>query len=220
MTNRKYDNEALVNKVQSIADVILKEKHSNCYRDNFFPLLIDKLNLKDGVEIGVDKGEFSLKLLSKSKLEKLYCVDTWQDDFGSDYRPGCYDKDGNKRYVEAINILGDYIRCGRAIPVRNSSVEAAAKFPDESLDFVYIDGDHSLAMLLDLYAWLPKVKIGGIVSGHDYKDDPSNCGIADYWGEQLPYQIKMATDYYCRRYGHKVNDVGGRIKSFWFVKNR
>ena len=216
----KYENQELVDNIQSIADNILKEKNSNHHRDNFFPLLINKLNLKEGVEIGVDLGEFSLKILSKSNIEKLYEVDTWQDDFGSDFRPNCYNKDGNVRYSEALTILKEFISCGRSIPIRNSSVEAARKFEDNSLDFIYIDGDHSLAVLLDMYAWMPKLKIGGICSGHDYKENSPDSGIVDYWGKQLPYQVKTAVDYYCRRYGHKVNEVGKVIKSFWFVKNR
>jgi hypothetical protein len=44
-----------------------------------------------------------------------------------------------------------------------------------------------------------------------------NSGIKDYWGEQLPYAVTEVVTYYCRRYGYKLNVVGGRILSWWFA---
>ena len=50
-----------------------------------------------------------------------------------------------------------------------TSMEAVSKIPDASLDFVYIDGRHEFDfIMMDLIAWAPKVRAGGIVSGHDY----------------------------------------------------
>ena len=50
-----------------------------------------------------------------------------------------------------------------------TSPECAANFGDESLDLVFIDGDHRYgAVSADLDAWIPKVKPGGILAGHDY----------------------------------------------------
>jgi len=53
--------------------------------------------------------------------------------------------------------------------VRKYSVDAAADYPDEYFDYVHIDADHTYdAVLADLNAWWPKVKVGGVISGHDY----------------------------------------------------
>jgi hypothetical protein len=102
--------------------------------------------------------------------------------------------------------------------VKNSSAIAAPYFQNDSIDFVYIDGDHSFeGIMFDLYHWVPKVRVGGIVSGHDYKDGP-NSGIKDYFGEQLPYRIKSIVDDFCKKYGFKINAVGPRVPSWWFVK--
>ena len=50
-----------------------------------------------------------------------------------------------------------------------SSVEVARSLPDESLDLVFIDADHSeQAVREDVRAWLPKVRRGGVIAGHDY----------------------------------------------------
>ena len=54
------------------------------------------------------------------------------------------------------------------------SVEAASKFEDNSLDFVYIDADHAYdACQKDMDAWWPKVKKGGWMCGHDYENLPA-----------------------------------------------
>lgn len=53
--------------------------------------------------------------------------------------------------------------------MHTTSVDAAATFADNSLDFVFIDADHSYENVKqDINAWLPKVRLGGILAGHDY----------------------------------------------------
>ena len=221
----KYENQELVEQVDKVANEILSQKHSNHHRDHFFPALIDKLNLKIGVEVGVDKGEFSAHLLGKSKLEKLYCVDTWQDDFGSNYKPGFYDPNGNNRYIEAATNLKEFAE--RIILAKGTSVEMANQFsnalPGKEVDFCYIDGDHTYeGVYVDIRAWLPKLKIGGILAGHDYKykEDAKNSGIKAIDGDQLDYGVKIVVDGFCKRYGYPLRVVGGRILSWFFVKNR
>ena len=55
-------------------------------------------------------------------------------------------------------------------PKRMNSLEAVKDFGDETIDFVFIDGDHHYnAVIKDLNVWYPKVKKGGIFSGHDIK---------------------------------------------------
>lgn len=216
--NKKYENQEIIDKAEEAANSILEEKISNKYRDHFFPLMINKLGLKTGVEIGVDLGLFSKHILDKTTIEKYYCVDLWMDDFGSDYKPGYYDKDGNNRFNKAYELLKPF--GDRVVMMKMSSVEASTKFVDNSLDYCYIDGDHSLqGVFLDIYHWLPKVKIGGIIGFHDFKNGPKS-GIKDAWGEQLDYAVKTVAEYYCQRYGHKLNVLGGRILNGWFVKNR
>jgi hypothetical protein len=213
-----YKNAEMISKVNAIALDILLENKNNKSRENFFPELINRMDLKIGADIGVDKGDFSLILLEKTKLNKLYCIDPWINDFGSDFRPGYFDKSGDVRMTQCLNNLHNYIK-DRAIIFRDYSVEAAKKFEDGSLDFIYIDGDHSLAFLLDLYAWVSKVKIGGIISGHDFKNG-RNSGIKDYWGQQLDYEIQRSVEYFSRRYGYNHSPVGDRVPSWFFVKQK
>lgn len=68
--------------------------------------------------------------------------------------------------------LQDYITV-----IKSCSWEAATLFEDNSVDFVFIDADHQYeSVKKDITAWYPKIKIGGIMSGHDYI---SKFGVAD-----------------------------------------
>ena len=59
----------------------------------------------------------------------------------------------------------------RAQLVRKTSVEAAKGFAEASIDWLFIDGDHTYdGCLADLEAWYPKVRPGGLISGDDYGD--------------------------------------------------
>ena len=57
--------------------------------------------------------------------------------------------------------------------MKKSSVEAAPELEDGSLDFVFIDANHSYdAVKNDIIAWAPKVRSGGVLCGHDYNSFP------------------------------------------------
>jgi len=52
---------------------------------------------------------------------------------------------------------------------RMDTVEASKDFADESVDFVFVDADHTYeGCKRDIQAWWPKVKKGGLMAGHDY----------------------------------------------------
>jgi predicted O-methyltransferase YrrM len=65
-----------------------------------------------------------------------------------------------------------------------STIEAAEKTPDASLDFVFIDADHSYpSCKIDMQKWLPKVKVGGYIIGHDCKVSSVKKAIEEVFGE-------------------------------------
>ena len=61
-----------------------------------------------------------------------------------------------------------------------TSHEASSFFENETLDFVFIDGDHSYqGVLSDIQDYLPKIKKGGYISGHDTQSEDVLRAIYD-----------------------------------------
>ena len=116
-----------------------------------------------GAEIGVYKGEFSEILLARSSLHKLYCIDTWQND------AMIWKKipEPNKIYENCANRLKKFGK--RVEMIQGESTQVVKQFKQHSLDFIYLDADHTYnAVLKDLQAWYNKVKPGGMFAGHDF----------------------------------------------------
>ena len=139
----------------------------NMGRDDMASLFCE-LGFNKGAEVGVERGYYSEVLLKANKDLSLYCIDPWMS---GAYEPGidAVDKEQIKfdeRFEEAQALLSKYK--GVNI-VRKTSIEALDDFEDDSLDFVYIDANHDFPNFVnDLHGWKKKVRIGGIVSGHDY----------------------------------------------------
>lgn len=213
--SRVYVNNDKVIETEKVKEEIYKEIPLDAKRELFFPKLINAMNYKVGAEIGVDTGDFSWNLLNNTTLNKLYCVDNWMDNFGSDFRPGAYDPVGVNRKQKAVERLIEF--AGRFSIIHEDSFNAAQNIDNESLDFCYIDGDHSLeGIYVDLYTWIHKVKKGGVIAGHDFKDG-RNSGMKNYWGEQLDFKIETVVRFFCEKYGYKLNTAGRRVKSWWFA---
>lgn len=125
-----------------------------------------------GAEIGVLGGETSAVLLDRIPRLHLYMVDPWlRHHFMCKGKAQVWDKRFmNDSFVRAITHTA-FAKDRRTI-CRTTSKKAAVQIEDESLDFVFIDADHRYeGVLEDLRAWYPKIKPGGLFSGHDI-DNP------------------------------------------------
>lgn len=124
-----------------------------------------------GVEVGVERGEFSEVLCKGNPDLHLTAVDAWQAYRG--YREHVSQDKLDGFYAEAVARLKPY--CCHVL--RAFSVDAAARFEDRSLDFVYVDSNHRYeCVVADLAAWVPKVRSGGIVAGHDFRHIKGKAG--------------------------------------------
>jgi GR25 family glycosyltransferase involved in LPS biosynthesis len=118
------------------------------------------------VEIGSWKGKSSaymaVEIANSNKNIDFYCVDTWEGSVehqGRDDLSALYDI-----FTENMSPLKKYHHS-----LRMTSLEAVKQFENKSLDFVFIDASHEYEDVKnDIIAWLPKVKNGGIIAGHDY----------------------------------------------------
>ena len=117
-----------------------------------------------GAEIGVHRGDMSLKLLTRPDLY-LLMVDNWKGsvNWPKGYRPQDMPDNKNKATWQT-EFAGERRRI-----IYADSVAAAAVIDPGSLDFVFIDADHTYeAVSADIKAWRPKVRKGGLIGGHDY----------------------------------------------------
>lgn len=128
-----------------------------------------------GAEIGVAEGLHARDMLENWKIKKLYLVDAWKtmDQFGDASNEQAWHDEN----LANVKILTEPHK-KKVKFLRGHSVKMSEKVEDESLDFIYLDGDHSYeGVLADLMAWVPKVKKGGLVSGHDYLNN--NYGVQE-----------------------------------------
>jgi hypothetical protein len=94
---------------------------------------LNQLGFKKGAEIGTAKGDHAKILCEKISGLKLYCINPWEEYSGySDYTAS----ELAAYYNEAKQKLGPY----DVVLMKKFSMDAVRDFPDESLDFVYIDG--------------------------------------------------------------------------------
>jgi hypothetical protein len=135
-------------------------------RFNGFPKLLNALGMRTGAEIGVASGWYSQFLCKYVPGLKLYCVDPWK--VYADYVEQ-HDEKGqqvlNANFETAKQRLIGY----DVEFIKKFSMDAVKDFADGSLDFVYIDGNHSFQYVVnDIAEWSKKVRVGGIVAGHDF----------------------------------------------------
>ena len=120
------------------------------------------------VEVGVHRGYFAGQLL-RHWPGQLHLVDPWVDVY-----PGYSSLDREEDYAACLEEIKPYQ--SRVTIHRCTSAAAAPKFSDASLDFAYIDAVHDEDdVRQDIRLWWPKVREGGILSGHDI--------INEVWGE-------------------------------------
>jgi hypothetical protein len=129
-----------------------------------------------GAEIGVHRGQFSAALVRALNPQRLYLIDPWRFVSSEKYATALYGRRGgraqknmDRRYAAVLRRFSENIENGQAIVIRATSNDACSAIPDGTLDWVYIDGDHSYdAVLNDLRSYLPKLRLGGIMAGDDF----------------------------------------------------
>lgn len=126
--------------------------------------LFHELDYKIGVEVGVAGGWYSNQIMKRNPQLKMYGVDPWVPYRGyTDYtRTSTFSKLEDSAH-ELLDQYPNYTF------LKEFSMDALKRFSDNSLDFVYLDGNHGSPYVdQDITEWYKKVKPSGILAGHDY----------------------------------------------------
>lgn len=175
--------------------------NSSVFDENYFtyPQLYSEIvkTFPDGshfVEIGSWKGRsaafMAVEIINSGKNIRFDCVDTWK---GSEEHVNISDVINDtlyERFLSNIEPVKHIIT-----PVRMDSVAALGQYPDASLDFVFIDGDHSYeGVRRDIIAALPKMKFGSILAGHDWHHQPIKQAVFELFGHGKEYADQYGND--------------------------
>ena len=184
---------------------------------NQYPELLKDYSL--GVEIGVESGLFAEHILSNWK-GKLVCVDVWEKQ--NDYNEPVNLKDFNSIFNQFNDRMKHFEK--RVMVVKNFSETASHFFPDYYFDFIYIDANHKYEHVKnDIKCWWPKLKYGGLFSGHDWlvnfePDVDKNMSV--YYQNQFigRYGVNSAVSEFCEEKGYKPNISDEEFATWYFIK--
>ncbi len=190
---------------------------SDMGRDNLAELFAE-LKFKKGVEIGVDRGQYSEVLCKANPKAQIFSVDPWRSEA---YEPGGWVDEEQKFFddirKQAEEKLAPYKNC---TIVPKTSVEAMKDFKDDSVDFVYIDGNHDFpSVIQDLHGWKKKLRPGGILSGHDYAYfTPSKFNHVKKALESYTRSYRMIPFFVAGSFNVVEGEVRDKYRSWFWVK--
>ncbi len=183
-----------------------------------------------GVELGSFKGQFANTILNNWE-GKLLMVDVWRELPHQEYD----DASNHREHIDAYSQSMENIKGfeDRAYMLRMKGEHACDFIQDESLDFIYIDANHTYdAVKQDLKLWYPKIKSGGLVMGHDYLPDyfyegkeEKNQAVYTYPDGKPElakfsgfFGVKPAVDEFASENGYTVNKTNEFLGTWWFIK--
>lgn len=155
------------------------------------------------LEIGVFCGDFSDTLFHLNPL-KLYLVDMWEPN--AELISG--DQDGNNvRFISSESALNKvkekYSQYNNISIQQMKSTDFLLSIEDNSLDMIYIDGDHSYeGVKSDLLLSFNKIKNGGYIMGHDYEMNMNKAK------SKYDFGVKKAVDEFCINYNQNIMAKG------------
>jgi hypothetical protein len=119
-------------------------------------------------ELGVYRGHFASEVLEGcDSIEKYYMIDPWRH-LDKWNKPENKNDDMFEQFLSETRSKTEFA-AGKRIILRGKTTEVIDRIPDGALDFVYIDGDHTLkGITIDLIRIFPKIKVGGWIGGDDF----------------------------------------------------
>ena len=151
-------------------------------RGDLATIMQEEGGFKVGVELGVQRGHFSDKILTKwTDVVRYILVDTWKHLEHYEDIANVDNSRQEQNYQATLKRLQKYKDKGVTIEVcRNFTTACVHNYADEEFDFIYVDARHDFkGVSLDLNEWWPKLRKGGLMAGHDYVEQ-SEVGEQDW----------------------------------------
>jgi len=147
------------------------------------------------VELGVAAGENAQKIYDNLNIKKLSLIDNWNPAYNEDCALWMHQTQYRFAGKDHVKVI------------RHEAITASKLFEDYSIDYLYIDDNHAPKHVYkELTAWYDKVKMGGIIAGHDWADNGrASAAVIQFCNERgILY-------YHAQNEGEKVAD-------WWFFK--
>jgi hypothetical protein len=163
--------------------------------------LLDGRRELTGIELGVAGGDYSAKMVASGQFRQFFGVDMYAD---------THDTEQYKAALSNVGIFAPYKL------LRMKFDEALDLFPDETFDFMYLDGYAGTGLEggTTIRQWAAKVKIGGILAGDDYHEDCRLLQrIVDELCEQNDFELFITEGAY-------DNSAYGNYPSWAVVKDK
>lgn len=137
---------------------------------NEFARLLNRMQLKGtAVEVGTHRGDFARTFMNDWEGRLLCCVDPWCKLPGYDYQEA-FLWSSTDRHTDYLVTKSKLNKFGNRVKLMQQTSEEACKaFNENSIDFVFLDGNHEPPYVeQDIDIWWPKISHGGILAGHDF----------------------------------------------------
>ena len=169
------------------------------------PKLLNFMKVEGICEVGVRDGDY-FKLLLIKTVNYAVAIDVWD----------AFEKPSQNDIGDPLEKLSDsckkfkakYEKDGRVVILKMQSSAAHNYIPDKSLDFIYIDADHTYeGVRSDLENYWPKLKPGGILAGHDY---------IEYSFRGIKFGVMEAVNEFVKKNNLFLHLTEERFKSFFY----
>ena len=168
--------------------------------------LINKYGINIYAEIGIYKGGNIRRIVRRCPHVKYYLVDPYKAN--PNKKGGIYRHD-QEHFDFLKSFVANNIKNYDAEWMYTTSLKASKKFDDDFFDMVFIDADHSYnAVKQDIKVWLPKIKPGGIIIGHDYNNR---------WKNDV---VKAVHEFFTKKEIHIEDDAIWWVKVTPMIKKR
>jgi hypothetical protein len=170
-------------------------------RLDLWAAFVGRIGARKVAEIGVYRGAFAAHMLdSCPDVSTYYMIDPWRhlDDWN---KPANRDDPTFERLFEQA-MRSTQAHQQRRVVLRGRTTEVIDEIPDGSLDFAYVDGDHTLrGITVDLVRVYPKVRTGGFIGGDDFSRSIWQHGAQFEPTLVFPFAVHFAEAVGSRIYG-------------------